>query len=482
MARLGPFVEDTPGQPPVALAVSGGGDSLCLAWLATRWRRNLLAFVVDHGLRAESAAEAALTLERLRDMGVPAQILTLKNLQYGPGIAHRARDARYAALRVACRAQGCLDLLLGHQADDQAETACMRQAAGSGPDGLAGMGWISLLPDLRLVRPLLGVSRLALRNTLRAAGLEWVDDPSNEDRRAERVRIRHQLADEGLREKFWCLAMEAGAGRMVREAARAEAAARTVAVLPQGWARLGGTLPEPALLAVLIRCISGHVYPPAPAAVERLCAIVRENAQGGAAFAGATLAGTRLVHWRGAWWLTREAAAMAPGMPAREGAVWDGRFTLHFSKHTRDADTARDGAEPHGLCVAAAGLGLPRAARQGWPAAFCATLPALWWRGVRVAVPALGWVAPQERTACEGLLPEGIPGANAPNGGARSRAEPQAGESRGGVPGPAGLKNAGPEPVWAGARFFFTPPASLGGGGLYGCLSGDEGYNICPWP
>ena len=109
MARLGPFVEDTPGQPPVALAVSGGGDSLCLAWLATRWRRNLLAFVVDHGLRAESAAEAALTLERLRDMGVPAQILTLKNLQYGPGIAHLARDARYSAFRAACRAQWCLD-------------------------------------------------------------------------------------------------------------------------------------------------------------------------------------------------------------------------------------------------------------------------------------------------------------------------------------------------------------------------------------
>ena len=195
MAGLGPFVADAPGQPPVALAVSGGGDSLCLAWHARQWRHSLLAFVVDHGLRAESAAEAALTIERLRVMGVPARLLTLTDLPYGPGIAHRARNARYAALRAACRAEGCLDLLLGHQADDQAETACMRQAAGSGPDGLAGMGWISLLPDLRLVRPLLGVSRLALRNTLRAAGLAWVDDPSNEDRRAERVRIRHRSAE-----------------------------------------------------------------------------------------------------------------------------------------------------------------------------------------------------------------------------------------------------------------------------------------------
>lgn len=438
MAGLGPFVTDVPGQPPVALAVSGGGDSLCLAWLARQWRRSLLAFVVDHGLRAESAAEAALTIERLRVMGVPARLLTLTDLPYGPGIAHRARNARYAALRAACRAEGCLDLLLGHQADDQAETACMRQAAGSGPDGLAGMGWISLLPDLRLVRPLLGVSRLALRNTLRAAGLAWVDDPSNEDRRAERVRIRHALGDESLREKFWCLAMEAGAGRMAREAERAAALARTVAVLPQGWARLGPHLPEPALLAMLIRCVSGRVYPPSPDAVERLCAAVQagRTAQG-----GATLAGARLVRWRDVWWLLREAAAMAPAMPARAGVVWDGRFTLRVPSDPRRAaaEAADNTADSAGLYVAAAGAGLPRAARQGWPAAFCATLPALWWRGVRVAVPALDWVAP------DGLMPVDASGYKA-------------------------------------ASFFFTPPASLSGGGVYGPLSGAGPDNICLQP
>jgi tRNA(Ile)-lysidine synthase len=448
MTRLGPFVEDAPDQPPLALAVSGGGDSLCLAWLASRWRRNLLAFVVDHGLRAESAAEAALTVERLRAMGVPAQLLTLKDLEYGPGIAQRARVARYAALRAACRARGCLDLLLGHQADDQAETACMRQAAGSGPDGLAGMGWISLLPDLRLVRPLLGVSRQALRNTLRVAGFEWVDDPSNEDRRAERVRVRYQLADEALREKFWCLAMEAGAVRMARDVRRA-AAARSVAVLPQGWAGLGAHLPDPALLSALIRCVSGRVYPPPPAAVERLYAAVGASERSDASGSGATLAGVRLVRWRATWWLIREAAALAPAVPAVDGAVWDGRFTLRLPAAVSEAPgVAGDVAGAGGLSVAAAGLGLPRAARQGWPAAFCATLPALWWRGVRVAVPALGWVAP-----C----------------GATSQ-EPSAQEEAGG-----GL-------ALSGARFFFTPPAPLSGGGLYGCVFRDGSHNICPWP
>lgn len=476
MARLGPFVEDAPDQPPLALAVSGGGDSLCLAWLASRWRRNLLAFVVDHGLRAESAAEAALTIERLRAMGVPAQLLTLKDLQYGPGIAQRARAARYAALRAACRARGCLDLLLGHQADDQAETVCMRQAAGSGPDGLAGMGWISLLPDLRLVRPLLGVSRLALRNTLQAAGLEWVDDPSNEDRRAERVRVRHQLADEALREKFWCLAMEAGAARMARDVRRAEAAARSVAVLPQGWAGLGAHLPEPALLSALIRCVSGHVYPPAPAAVERLYAVAREAERSGASGAGATLAGVRLVGWRATWWLIREAAALAPAVPAVDGAVWDGRFTLRLPAAVSEAPgVAGDATEGGGLSVAAAGLGLPRAARQGWPAAFCATLPALWRRGVRVAVPGLGWVAPCGATS-HGGSQRPVPS----NAFEQSRAEP--GKSQGAGAEPDAQEEAGGGLALSGARFFFTPPAPLSGGGLYGCVFRDGSHNICPWP
>ena len=137
MHALGPFLADGSGPPPVAVAVSGGGDSLCLAWLARHWRPTLLALVVDHGLRADSAQEARWTVERLRHMGLTARLLTLTDLPYGPGIAARARQARYAALAQACHDAGCVDLLLGHQADDQAETACMRERAGSGPDGLA---------------------------------------------------------------------------------------------------------------------------------------------------------------------------------------------------------------------------------------------------------------------------------------------------------------------------------------------------------
>lgn len=331
--------------------------------------------MVDHGLRPESAAEAQLTLARLRAMDVPARLITLTDLTKGPAMAARARKARYARMVQACQQAGCVDLLLGHQADDQAETAWMRSNAGSGPDGLAAMGWITHTPDVRLVRPLLGVSRAALRNTLRAAGQTWVDDPSNLDLRAERVRVRFALNESGLSEQFWCLAMDAGFERMARDRAQAKALARTCAFLPHGWVRLGQVLPEPAVLSGLIRAVGAQQYPPAPAAVARLCK------NGGAG----TLAGTRLARWRDEWFLIREqagvAAPVAAPVAASPGIVWDSRFVLH----------APSALLRCGVYVGAAGYGLERKIRAGWPALFCAGLPALWWQGQLVAVPHLEW-------------------------------------------------------------------------------------------
>lgn len=373
MQALGPWLPDDPALPPVALAVSGGGDSLCLAWLARHWRKNLLAFVVDHGLRAESAQEARLTVQRLADMGVPARLLTLTTLTKGPGVAERARQARYAVLAQVCREAGCLDLLLGHQADDQAETLQMRHQAGSGPEGLAGMAWMSAMPDVRVVRPLLDVSRQALRNTLRGAGLAWVDDPSNQDMQAGRVRVRHSLQEQDEREALWRAGLQAGAARMRRDESRAMSFARQGTFRPEGWVCLGPVLPEPEDLSVLIRCVGGQIYPPAPAAVRRLQAAGQE----------ATLAGVQLVRWRSGWVLVREAAAMDAYGPAYAGARWDGRFELFLpSSVSRES-----------LQVGPAGFGLDRAVRGGWPARFCATLPALWRHGQRVGIPHLGWWA-----------------------------------------------------------------------------------------
>ncbi|WP_086553817.1 tRNA lysidine(34) synthetase TilS [Acetobacter sp. DmW_043] len=371
MERLGPWVPDRAGMSPVALAVSGGGDSLCLAWLASLWRKNLLALIVDHGLRKDSAEEARLTARRLQALHIPSRIITLTHLSKGSGIAERARSARYVALRQACYEAGCTDLLLGHQADDQAETVAMRQRAGSGCDGLAGMASVTALPEVRLVRPLLGFSREALRQTLREQQIEWVDDPSNEDLTAERVRVRTAFRrDSTSRTAGWVQAAQQGSLRMVRETERIAALAQQSALLPYGWAIAGETLPQPENLSLLIRAVGGLIYPPSVAAVEQLYLRHCE----------ATLAGVQLVRHKTQWFLIREAAAQQGPVALADRAVWDNRFRVSLP-------AGLDGGE---ITVAAAGFGLAREQRCGWPARFCATLPALWRSGQRIAVPHIG--------------------------------------------------------------------------------------------
>ncbi|NHO33721.1 tRNA lysidine(34) synthetase TilS [Acetobacter fallax] len=374
MTRLGPWSPDTPVSGQVALAVSGGGDSLALAWLARQWRRNLVAFVVDHGLRPESAAEAAATLRTLEKMGIAARLLTLTSLQPGPGIAERARKARYAALTKACRQAGSLSLLLGHQADDQAETIAMRRARGDGA-GLAGMAWITEQADIRLVRPLLGASRLSLRNTLRQAGISWCDDPSNENEKAERVRVRKRLTRQECSDLI-LMAVQAGERRQKSEARIvAELVHAGISFSSMGWVALGNRLPSSETLAALIRCVGGSSYPPSLRAVAVL---VDRNRAG-------TLAGTRLLRARltpgqaEEWILTREPAAMEGAVPARSGAVWDHRFALQY-----DGDLTE-------FTIGAAGNGLKRERRAGLSATLCATLPALWRGEQRVCIPHLGF-------------------------------------------------------------------------------------------
>lgn len=190
---MGPFAPFE-SRPELAVAVSGGRDSLCLALLANQWAQEregrAIAFIVDHGLRVEAAREARATCELLRGQGIEAHMLLWTGPKPATGVQQAAREARYRLLREACRRRGLLHLLVAHQADDQTETVVMRAARRSGSDGLAGMAALLEWPEVRLLRPLLGVSRSRLSATLEALGIVWIDDPSNLDPRFERARLR----------------------------------------------------------------------------------------------------------------------------------------------------------------------------------------------------------------------------------------------------------------------------------------------------
>src|SRR5262245_17823617 len=200
MAALGPWEE----RPRLAVAVSGGSDSLALALIADEWARgrgaSLLCIIVDHGLRAESALEAQRVRSWLEQRGLPAEIL-----RADPGAAvsekvsiqDRARRLRYRLLVSECLARRIPHLLLAHHRDDQAETMLMRMVRGSGPRGLAAMTPAALAPGsagrVRLLRPLLGIPKQRLRAVLQRVGQPWVEDPSNADPRHERVRWRQLM-------------------------------------------------------------------------------------------------------------------------------------------------------------------------------------------------------------------------------------------------------------------------------------------------
>lgn len=187
-----------PGQG-IGVAVSGGADSLALLLLGAAARPGEVeAATVDHALRPQSAAEAQRVADLCQQLGVPHSILTAQwKAPPETAIQQRARAERYRLLGGWIGERGLGALATAHHLDDQAETLLMRLARGAGVRGLAAIRPLGSVPGSRqkLVRPLLGWTRSELRKICEAAGVDPVDDPSNDDEQFERVRVRKALAE-----------------------------------------------------------------------------------------------------------------------------------------------------------------------------------------------------------------------------------------------------------------------------------------------
>ena len=370
MAAAGPW----PASRRIAVAVSGGADSLCLASLASSWGHPT-ALIIDHGLRPESAAEARHAASQLRIMGVPYRILTLRTLRRGPGLAARARRARYQALAGAMQDAGLSDLLLGHHAGDQAETILMRQQAGSGQAGLAGMAAITETATHRIVRPLLGAGPATLRRHLRQAGIAWIEDPSNRDTTVQRPRLRQTLeAEPEFAATLLACAAQAAGSRARHDAEIAGILARRCTIFPEGHAILTPGPVEPAALAALLRTLAGEAYPANTASIARLAADPSPATLGGIRILGPGRLGPGLL-------LVREAAAMQGEIPAAANATWDSRFHIYF-----DGPPAPD-ATIGPLAADSAHF----RSRTHLPSAVLRTLPAIRHGGAIVAIPHIGF-------------------------------------------------------------------------------------------
>ena len=192
---------------PIAIAVSGGADSMALThllhqWLGVEGRDNVHILTVDHGLRPESADEVKMVQKFAKDSGVKCRTFKWLAEKSEKSIQERARQARYGLMSAYCQSQKIGHLFLAHHGDDQMETFLFRLAKGSGIEGLACMKPVQKFGEqLSLIRPLLTVSHANLIETCRQAGIVWVEDLSNDSEKYMRGRMRRSraiLEQEGL--------------------------------------------------------------------------------------------------------------------------------------------------------------------------------------------------------------------------------------------------------------------------------------------
>ena len=316
---------DRDSRAPLAVGLSGGSDSLALLLLVLEWARpigrRVLALTVDHGLNPQSARWTADAGAVAQASGADWRALDWSGPKPTSGLPAAARRARHALLANAARALGARVLLLGHTADDVAESELIRRETpthGTSREWAPSPVW----PEGRgvfLLRPLLAMRRAALRAELKAGGFGWLDDPANADLRFARARAR--------------LALGASLGSPVHsEAGCSAVVAQKVHADPTGVV----TLPFDALamysnavLARAITCASGRETPPSGSALSKRMTSIANGSSG-------TLGGARTaVGERGVTVcreLGRRPPAPTPLIPGEPG-VFDGRFELMADVH-----------------------------------------------------------------------------------------------------------------------------------------------------
>jgi len=330
----------------VGLAVSGGRDSVAMMHLvaAARDRTSpfpeIIVYSVDHGLRAAAADECRQVAEWADNLGFAHRILTWRGEKPVANVQAAARDIRYGMLSEAAKSDGVSALVTAHHLEDQAETFFLRLARGSGVRGLSAMSEIANFRDLVILRPLLDVSRRHLEDVLRETGRDWIDDPSNDQDRYDRIRIRKagkSLAAIGLTPRRIAetarslqraqAALDHYAARMVSKAVKVHAHG----FVSVNWPDLQNEPKEVVLrvLAQMIEAVSGADYPPRLSALERLSARICDHSGGRRRVA--TLSGCAFERDGDDVWIYREAGRR--GFPEThfcggEPLIWDKRFCV----------------------------------------------------------------------------------------------------------------------------------------------------------
>ncbi|WHO74359.1 tRNA lysidine(34) synthetase TilS [Rhizobium sp. BT03] len=315
----------------ILVAISGGSDSTGLLLLldeavkaAPHLKISLCAATVDHALRTGSADEAREVAALCTPLGIAHTIMTWQGDKPKTGIMAAAREARYSLLAEAAEAFGADLIATGHTLDDQRETLQMR---GVRTEQLSSGIADAVLFDRRfwILRPLLFSSRADIRAFLKDQRVSWIDDPSNEDVKYERVRVRRQLSTDPAMETDIRAAWEA---RLAVSSAAAEWLDRHFRLHGGllGQVSVDGLRQDRAVLDYalgrLTAVFGGQAFAPGRAQMERLLSFVT-GGEPGRMTVGRVVFDLR----RDGLYLSRESRGILPlVLRPGEAGVWDGRF------------------------------------------------------------------------------------------------------------------------------------------------------------
>jgi len=404
------------GVAHAGLAVSGGADSVALMELARRWRAHagadvarLSVLCVDHGLREGSEREAEWVAARADALGLAAAVLRWEPGDKQSRIQADARQARYDLMAGYAHENALDALVTAHHLDDQAETVLMRLGRGSGLDGLTAIPEKGYWAGLPVIRPFLDMPKARLVATLKARGLEWLEDPSNEDSRFERVRVRHAmdrlealgigavaLARSAKRLRRARTALDQLTSRFLRDSSQLDAA---------GFCRIDAPAlreaPEEIALRAMGRVISavgGRAAMPRLSKLEGLLEALKARDD-----APLTLGGCRVSPGRDNILVLREPGRTGLGditLKPGECRLWDNRYRVSLARNSATPVQVRAlGMRGYGELRARLGdaVILPERAADG--------LVSFWREGELVAVPPLGFhVRSGARAGCSAEL------------------------------------------------------------------------------
>ena len=384
---LADFFNAHPSQR-IGVAVSGGGDSLALLYLLADWAKtqsvDIFVATVDHGLRPEAEQEAKDVAAHCAQLGVTHETLVWRDWDHQGNLQAQARAARYRLLGAWGQRHQLDVILLGHTQDDQAETFLLRLARRAGVDGLSSMKAFFQRDGQTFGRPLLSVTRHALRVILTQKAIRWIDDPSNEDPQFDRVRARQAL--QHLETLGIDTASLADVSRNMKDARDAlDAQVRSVAAaqiqIDRGDLVMPVTLfsAQPAeiqrrLLVAGLIWVSGAEYAPRRDAVSRLLQDI-------CAGIGGTLSGCLLTVVKGQVRITREWSAVSDLFSPLP--VWDRwQLTGPWQAGMQIRTLGEDGLRS-----------LEDWRASGMPRASLLASPSVWYDNVLIAAPVAGFGA-----------------------------------------------------------------------------------------